>query len=169
MPCKPQTWPNILSFQLTWITAFSFSFFYHQQLWSPSVPPASWIKMLKTFNPVVFVVVQSQSCVWLFVTPWTAAFQASLFLTISRILPKFMFTASLMPSIHLSLWCPRLLPSIFPSVKDFSNELSVCIRWPKYWSFNFSLSPSSEYSGLISLKIDRFGLLAVQGTFRSLL
>ena len=75
-----------------------------------------------------------------------------------------------MPSSHLILWCPLfLLLSIFPSIRDFSNEWSVRIRWPKYWSFSFSISPSSEYSGLISLKIDRFGLLVVQGTFRSLL
>ena len=79
-----------------------------------------------------------------------------------------MFIASVMPSSHLIFWCPLLLlPSIFPSIRDFSNEFSVCIRWPKYWGL--SISPSSEYSGLISLKIDRFDLLAIQGTFRSLL
>ena len=78
--------------------------------------------------------------------------------------------ALVMPSSHLILWCPLLLlPSIFPSIKDFSSELAIHIRWPKYWSFSFSLSPSSEYSGLIFLKVDWFDLLAVQGTFRSLL
>ena len=109
------------------------------------------------------------SRVWLFVTPWTLAHRASLSLTISQSLLKFMFIALVKPSSHLILWHPfLLLPSIFPSVRDFSNESIVCIRWPKYWSFSFSISPSSEYSGLISLKIDWFDVLAVQGTFRSL-
>ena len=110
--------------------------------------------------------VQSLSCVQLFVTLRTAALQASLSLTISWSLPKFMFTALVMRSSHLILWCPLLLlPSFFPSIKDFSNELCVNNRWPKYWSFSLSLS--SEYSRLISLKIDWFDL-EVQGTFRSL-
>ena len=94
--------------------------------------------------------------------------QASLSLTISQSLPKFMSIASVIPSSHLILWYPLfLLPSIFPSIRDFSNESSVCIRWPKYWSFSFSICPSNEYSGLIFLKIDWFGLLDSQGTFRS--
>ena len=81
-----------------------------------------------------------------------------------------MFIASVMPSSFLILWCPLLLlPSIFSSIRDFSNELAVCIRWPKYWSFRFSSNPSNEYSGLISLKVDCFDFLAVQGTYRSLL
>ena len=102
------------------------------------------------------------------VTPWSAAHQAFLSLTISHSLPKFMFIVSVMPCSHLILWCPLLLlPSIFPSTRDFSKESSVHIRWPKYGSFN--VSPSSDYSGFISLKIDWFDLLAVQGTFRSLL
>ena len=117
---------------------------------------------------VVVVVFHLPSAVWLFVTPWTAARQASLSLTISQSFTKFVFIVSVMLSSHLTLWCPLLLlPSIFPSIRDFSNEFSVCIRWPKYWGL--SISPSSEYSGLISLKIDRFDLLAIQGTFRSLL
>ena len=108
------------------------------------------------------VVVQSPSHVWLFVTPWTVARQAFLSLTISKSLPKFMFIASVMGSNRLIFWHPLLLlPSIFPSIRDFSNESFVCIRKPKYWSF--SINPSSEYSGLISLKIDWFDLLAVQG------
>ena len=116
------------------------------------------------------VVVQSLSHVQFFVTPWTEALQASLSLLISWSLPKFMFIASVMPSSHLIFWHPLLLlPSIFPSIRDFSNESSVCIRWPEYWRFSLSISPSSGYSGLISLKIDWFDLLAVQGTFRSLL
>ena len=114
------------------------------------------------------VVVQTPSCVWLFATPWTAAHQASLSLTISQDLPKFLFITLVMLSRHLILQCPLLLlPSIFPSIRDFSNELYVHNRWPKYW--NFSISLSSEYSGLISLKIDWFDLLEVQGMFRSLL
>ena len=88
-------------------------------------------------------------------TLWTAARQASPSLTISRSLPKSMSIASVMPSNHLILWHPLfLLPSIFPSIRDFSNELAVRIKWPKYWSFSFSISPYNEYSGLISLKID---------------
>ena len=115
-------------------------------------------------------VVQLSSCVWLFVTPWTAACQSSLSLTISWSLPKFMFVASVMLSSQLILWRSLLLlPSIFSSIRDFSNELFVHIWWPKYWSFSFSISPSSEYSGLISLKIHWFDLLALQGTLRSLL
>ena len=101
------------------------------------------------------------------VTPWTAAHQAFLSLTISRCLPKFMSTVLVIPSSHLILWRP-LLPSIFPSIRDFSNELAIQIRRPKCWSFSFSINPSSEYSGKISFKIDWFDLV-VQGTFRSFL
>ena len=103
-------------------------------------------------------------------TPWTAVCQASLSSTIPQSLLRFMSVELVMPSSRLILWCPlHLLPSIFPSIKDFSNESSVPIRWPKYWSFSFSISPSSDYSGSISIKIDWFDPLAVQGTFRSLL
>ena len=106
----------------------------------------------------------------LFVTPWTAACQASLSITISRSLPKLTSIESVMPSSHLILCHPLLLlPSIFPSSRVFSSELALCIRWPKYWSFSFSISPFNEYSGLISFKIDWFDLLAVQGTLKSLL
>ena len=105
-------------------------------------------------HPVMF-------CAHLFVGPWTAACQASLFLTISQSLPKIMSIALVMPSSHFILWqALLLLPSIFPGNRDFSNELAACIRWPKYWGFNFSISPSNEYLGLISLKIDSFDLLA---------
>ena len=121
-------------------------------------------------TPSIVVVVQSPSHVWLFVTPWTAACQTSLSLTISQSLPKFMSIASVMPSSHLILWCPLfLLPSVFPSIRDFSNESPVRIKWPKSWSFSFSISPSNEYSGLISLEIDWFDPLDFQGTLRSLL
>ena len=105
-----------------------------------------------------------------FSTPWTAACQASLSLTISQSLPKFMSTESVMPSSHLIFCHPLLLlPSIFPIIRVFSNESALHIRWPKYWSFSFSIRPSNEYSGLISFRIDWFDLLAVQGTLKSLL
>ena len=116
-----------------------------------------------------FSSLQSLSCVRLFGTPWTAACLASLSFTISRSLLKLMSVELVMPSIHLILCHPLLLPSVFPSLRVFSNESALCIRWPKYWSFSFSISPSNEYSGLISFRIDWFDLLAAQGTFKSLL
>ena len=110
------------------------------------------------------------SRVWLFVTPWTAAHQASLSITNSRSLLKHMSIELVMPSNHLILYCPLLLPpSVFPSIRVFSNESVLCIRSPKYWSFSFSISPSNEYSGLISFRMDWLDLLAVQGTPKSLL
>ena len=103
-------------------------------------------------------------------TPWTVARQASPSLTISQSLPKLMSIESVMLSNHLILCHPLLLlPSIFASIRVFSNESAVHIKWPKYWSLSFSISPSNEYSGLISFKIDWFDLLAVQGTLKSLL
>ena len=108
--------------------------------------------------------------VQLFASPWTATHRASLFFTIFWSLLKLMSTESVMPPNHLILCHPLLLlPSIFPSIRAFSSELALCIRWPKYWSFSFSISPSSEYSGLISFSIDWFDLPAVQGTLKSLL
>ena len=105
----------------------------------------------------------------LFVTPWTTAHQASLSLTISQSLPKIMSIETVMPSNLLILCHPLLLlPSVFPSFRAFSNESALCIRWPKYWSFTFSISPSKEYSGLISFRTDWFDLLVVQGTLKSL-
>jgi len=110
------------------------------------------------------------SRVWLFVTPWAAAPQASLSIANSRSLLKLMSIELVMPSNHLILCHPLLLlPSIFPSIRVFSSESVLPIRWPKYWNFNFSISPSNEYSGLISFRIDWFDLLAVQGTIKSLL
>ena len=104
------------------------------------------------------------------VTPWTAAHQASLSITNSQSLFKLMCIDSVMPSNHLILLCPCLiLPSIFPSIRIFSKESDLHIRWPKDWSFSFSISPSSEYSGLISFRMDWLDLLAVQGTLKSLL
>ena len=114
--------------------------------------------------------VQSLSHVRLFVTPWNAACQASLSITNSQSLFKLMSIESVMPSNHLILYCPLLLlPSIFRSIRVFSSESVLCIRWPKYWSFSFNISPSNEYSGLISFRMDWFDLLAVQGTLKSLL
>ena len=109
------------------------------------------------------------SCVQLLVILWTAARQASLSITNTQSLVKLMSIASVMPSNHLILCRPLLLlPSIFPSIRVFSNELALHIRWPKYWSFSFSISPSNEYSGLISFRMDRLDLLAIQGTLKSL-
>ena len=114
--------------------------------------------------------VQLLSCVRLFVTPWTAACQASLSITNSWSLLKLMSIESVMPSNHLIFSCSLLLPpSIFPSIRVFSNESVLFIRWPKYWSFSFNISPPSEYSGLISFRMDWLDLLAVQGTLKSLL
>ena len=118
----------------------------------------------------ICVVVQLLSCVRLFVTPWTVAHQASLSITNSQSLLKLMSIKSVTPSNHLILCRPLiLLPSVFPSIRVFSSESVLHIRWPKYWSFRFSISPSSEYSGLISFRIDWLDLLAVQGTLKSLL
>ena len=115
-------------------------------------------------------VIQSLSHVWLFATPWTTACQASLSLIISQSLLKLMSIKSVMTSNHLVLCSPiLLLLSIFPGIRVFSNESVLHIRWPKYWHFSFSISPSNEYSGLTSVRIDWFDLLSVQGTLKSLL
>ena len=114
--------------------------------------------------------VQSLSRIRLFVTPWTAALQASLSITISRSPSKPMYIESVIPSNHLILCRPLLLlPSIFPSIRDFSNESALHIRWPKYWSFSFNISPSNEHPGLISFRMVWLDLFAVQGTLKSLL
>ena len=113
---------------------------------------------------------QLLSRVRLFATPWTSASQTSLFITNSRSLLKFMSIESVMPSNHLILCHPLLLPpSVFPSLRVFSNESVIHNRWPKYWSFSFSISPSKEYSGLTSFRIDWLDLLVIQGTLKSLL
>ena len=113
---------------------------------------------------------QSLSRVRLFATPWTVACQASLSITSIWSLLKLMSIESVMPSNHLILCRPLLLlPSVFPGIRVFSNESVLCIRWPKYWSFSFSISPSNEHSGLISFKMDWLDLFAVKGTLRSLL
>ena len=124
--------------------------------WRISFPPEAWIQ---------FSSVQSLSHVRLFVTPWTAACQASLSITNSQSLLKLMFIELVMPSNYLILCHPLLLlPSIFSSIRVFSNESVLHIRWPNYWSFSFSISPSNEYSGMISFRLDWLDLLAVQGT-----
>ena len=154
-------------------------------LYSSLYPCLEWLSNLQTLHISLsesisylssksflspFVVVWSLSHVRLFVTPWIAAHQASLPFIISQSLLKLMSIASVMSSNHLILHHPLLfLPSIFPSIRVFSNELALHIRWPKYWSFSFSISLSNEYSGLISFRIDWVDLLAVQGTLKSLL
>ena len=119
---------------------------------------------------IQFSSVQSLSRVQLFLTPWTEALQASLSITNSRSLIKLMSIESVMPSNHLIFCCPLLLPpSIFPSIRVFSNESILRITWPKYWSFSFNISPSNEYSGPISFTMDWWDLFEVQGTLKSLL
>ena len=111
----------------------------------------------------LFSSVQSLSHVWLFATPWTTAYQASLSITNSQSPPKHISIKLMMPSNHLILCCPLLLlPPISPSIRVFSNELALCITWPKYWSFSFNISPFNEHSGLISFRMDWFYLLAVK-------
>ena len=130
----------------------------------PALVLASW------FSSVQFSSVESLSCVRLFATPWTTTRQASLSITNSQSLPKVMSIELVMPSNHLILCHPLLLPpSVFYGIRVFSNESALRIRWPKYWSFNFNISPSNEHSGLISFRMDGLDLLAVQGTLKSLL
>ena len=134
------------------------------ELWSSSISKA---KKRNSNHRVGLISHQFSSVVQsLFATPWTAAHQASLSITNSRSLLKLMSIESVMPSNHFILCCP--LP-IFPSLRVFSNESALCIRWPKYWSFSFGISPSSEYSGLISFRMDWLDLFAIQETLKSLL
>ena len=128
------------------------------------------VSIIYSSNCYVSIVGQSISHVQLFATPWSAAHQASLSFTISQSLLKLISIVSVMPPNHLVICHPfLLLSSIFPRIRVFSNKSSRCIRWPKYWSFSFNISPLSEYSGLISFRIDWFDLLEVQGTLKSLL
>ena len=136
----------------------------------PQGAPKHYIEMHIIISQLVFSSVQSLSRVWLFVTPWTAARQASLSITSSQSLLKLRSIKSERTSNHLILCHPLLLlTSILSSNRVFSSESVHSIRWPKYWSFSCSISPSNEYSGLISFRIDWFDLLAVQGTLKSLL
>ena len=124
-----------------------------------------YTEIQKVLFILFFTSVQSLSRVWLFVTPWIAVRQASLSITHSRSSPKLMSIESVMPSSHLILCRPLLLlPPIPLSIRVFSNESTLCMRWPKYWSFSFSISPSKEIPGLISFRMDWLDLLAVQGT-----
>ena len=141
---------------------------------NPGIEPSSltspaWQTALLLLVPPQFSSVQSLSHVWLFVTLWITAHQASLAITISRSSLKLISIESVMPSSHLILCRPLLLPPIPPSIRVFSNESTLHMRWPKYWSFSFSISPSKEIPGLISFRMDWLDLLAVQGTLKSLL
>ena len=140
---------------------------FHTFLWLSNIPSYMYMYMCLC---VYIVVVQSLSHVWLFATSQTIACQVPLSSTISQSLLRFMSIESVILSNHL-IHCHLfiLLPSIFPSISVFSNELTLYIRWPKYWHFSFSINPSNEYSGLISFSIDWFDLLAVQGILKSLL
>ena len=133
------------------------------------ISPPHFFYLFIYISPPQFHSVQSLSSVRPLATPWTTARQASLSITNSQSLPKLMSIESVMPSNHLILCCPLLLlPLIFLNIRVFSNESALCIRWPKYWSFSFSISPSKEHPGLI-FRMDRLDLLAVQGAFKSLL
>ena len=130
------------------------------------------MNFLSSLTTILFlvIVVHSLTCVQFFVTPWTAACQVSLPFTNSQSSPKLMSIESMMPCSHLILCHPLLLlPLIPPSIRVFSNESTVCMRWPKYWSFSFNISPSNEHPGLVSFRMDWLALLAVQGTLKSLL
>ena len=133
---------------------------------SPLSPPSSSLSLFVTSSPQPLLCISSGqllSCVRLFATSWTATCQTSLSITNFRSLPKFMSIESVMPSKHLILCLPLLLlPSIFPSIRVFSNESALRIKWPKYWSFSFNISPSNEHPGLISFRMDWLDLLAVQ-------
>ena len=130
---------------------------------------SGWLPETQMIN-IQSSAVQSLSRVWLFASPWIAAHQASLSITISWSLPKLMSIESLMPSSHLILCRPLfLLPPVPPSIRVFTNESTLYMRWPKYWSFSFSIIPSKEIPGLISFRMDWLDLLAVQGTLKSLL
>ena len=135
-------------------------------LWLVRILSPTW--MLDTFQSIQFSSPQSLCRVWLFATPWTAGHQASLSISNSLSSPKLMSIELVMPSNHLMLCHPLLLPSIFPSIRVFSNESALCIRWPKYWSFSFNISPTNEHPGLISFRMDWLDVLAVQGTLKSL-
>ena len=138
-------------------------------LYSRSFLLTYFILICRTIH-ILISLVQSLMHAQLFATPWTAAYQASLSITNSQSLLKLISIELVVPPNHLILCRPLLLlPSIFPSIRVFSSESVLCIRWPKYWSFSFSISPSNEYSGLTSFRIDWFDLLAVQGTLKSLL
>ena len=177
---RVKTFYSFINFSIHSKVSYSLSSFsLHPSLSQPLATTNLTFCLYELIYSESLFVVQLLSHVQLFATPWTAAFQASLSLTISWSLPKLMPIESVKPSNHLVLCSPLLLPSIFPSIKIFSDEPALHIRWPKYWSFSFSFSfsispsnegrTSSEYSGFISFRIDGFDLLAIQGTLISLL
>ena len=147
--------------------------YFRQSALSSKTPRRLSLKNLTnyyTLNKIQLSLVRSLSRVWLFVTPWIIGCQASLSITNSWSLLKLMSIELVMPPSHLILCCPLLLlPSIFPSIRVFSNESTLRMRWPKYWSFSFSISPSNEHPGLISFRMDWLDLLAVQEILKSLL
>ena len=143
---------------------------FFQLIWSLNALCPFFNKELGDTVSVQFSSVHSLSCVWLFATPWTAAHQASLSITSSQSPPKPMPIELVMPSNHLILCHPLLLlPPTLSSIRVFSSKSTLCMRWPKYWSFSFNISPSNEHPGLISSRMDWLDLLAVQGTLKSLL
>ena len=153
---------NVMQIEISWILYIT--------VWSYLCRKCMYFQSPNQFTFIQFSSVQSLSRVKLFATPWTAARQAYLSITNSRSSPKPTSTESVMPSSHLILCRPfLLLPSIFPSIRVFSNESALCIRWPKYWSFSVNIIPSKEIPGLISFRMDWLDLLAVQGTLKSLL
>ena len=161
---------SILRVKFPWKNSHFLEFFHpgSSVIWGISLPATPYSHLVSS-RSVDFKAssVQSLSCVWCFVTPWAAAHQASLSITNSQSLLKLMSIELLMPSNHpISCRPLLLLPSIFPSIKVFSSESVLCIRWPKYWSFSYSINPSNEYSGLISFRIDWFNLFTVQGLSR---
>ena len=167
---KLQNIPSILarwSVDCSWLSLLPNRRLYFHSIWLSSL---TLLTLYLLYLKQSIVAVQSLSCVQLFATPWTAAHQDSLSITNSRSLLKLMPIESVMPSNHLILCHPLLLlPPIPSSIRVFSNESALRMRWPKYWSFSFNISPSSEYPGLISFRMDWLDLLAVQGTLKSLL
>ena len=154
---------------MSW-SQFIFESYSQTQFWNQSSNISCHLTKVRYITFHQFNSVQSLSSVWLLATPWTAAHQASLSITNSRSPPKPMSIEPVMPYNHLILCRPLLLlPSIFPSIRVFSNESALHIKWPKYWSFSFNSSPSNEHPGLISFRMDWLDLLAVQGTLKSLL
>ena len=147
------------------LTELSTLFFLHSSI---SITIQDTITFFYFHQCIVFSSVQSLSRVQLFATPWTAALQVSLSITNSQSPPKPMSMDSVMPSNHLIVCHPLLLPSVFPSIRVFSNDSALCIRWPKYWSFSFKISPTNEHPGLISFRMDWLDLLAVHLIWNSL-
>ena len=169
------TWDNAITEYNAWMSLF-YLHAHLERIYSPNINVAFSGGRIVSDSCSLFLStasvgsVQSLSHVWLFMTPWTAACQASLSIINSQSLLKLMSIESVMPSNHPILCCPLLLlPSIFLSIRVFSNKSVLWLRWPKYWSFTFSISPSNEYLGMISFRMDWLDLLAVQGTLQSLL